>query len=187
MRKINFASFTKAIIYAGFLSFTSASMAATDKALDSRAVYLSKSSVATQINVTDPALVGTWVDLPGSAVIVSRPNNTTNLYIARFSAESLCTGAVGWCQVRILAGPTELTPSPGTDVAFDSTDNGTKPAGSWQSHAIERSISFSGPCSGSASTTFKVQYKVSAVNVLFRLDDWHLTVEAYNKGDIFTC
>lgn len=192
MKKINKKSLSKIVFGAAittlFAGFAPASMAVTDSALDVRAIYLAKSATATQITVTDPAKVGTWVDLPGSSVAVSRPSNTHELYLARFSAESICSGTVaGWCQVRILAGSTELSPTPGTDFAFDSTWNGTRPAGSWQSHAMERSASFEGPCSGTATTTFKVQYKVSAAGLSFRLDDWHFTVEAVSKGDIFTC
>lgn len=177
-----------AAIATSLSAFASVTLAETDFAKGGiNAVYIAKSALASSLTITDPAKLGTWVDVPGATVTVDRPNNTTQLYVARFSAESICSGAVSaWCQVRILAGKNELSPASGTDFAFDSTWDGARPEYSWQAHAMERSATFAGLCSGS-SITFKVQYKVNAVGATFRLDDWHFTVEAFGKGDLFPC
>ena len=114
--------------------------------------------------------------LPGATLTLTLPANQRNLLIARFAAESACYGAVGWCSVRILANGVEMDPIVGSDFAFDSSDNNTETSSSWESHAMERSISF--PASAvPIVVTVTVQRMVTNASLFFRLDDWQLTVE----------
>ena len=102
-----------------------------------------------------------------------------NLFIARFAAESACSGGTGYCNVRILANAFEMAPVVGTDYAFDSTDNGAESSASWEGRAMERSL----PLCGQFNTvTIKVQYRVTNAATTFRLDDWHLTGEQFSTG-----
>jgi hypothetical protein len=69
-------------------------------------------------------------NVPGASVPVFVPAGSTRLIMARFSAESSCSGGAGaqHCSVRIVAvnvangAVTELSPQSGIDFAFDSTD-----------------------------------------------------------------
>jgi predicted membrane-bound mannosyltransferase len=45
-----------------------------------------------------------------------------------------------WCVVQLMANKAEMQPGDGSDMAFDSTDNGSETSGSWESHATERFI-----------------------------------------------
>jgi hypothetical protein len=86
----------------------------------------------------------TPTQLPGMTARVTIPSGFTGLIIARFSAESACygddAGQPDWCVVQIKANQHEMLPGDGSDMAFDSTDNGTETAASWESHATERFI-----------------------------------------------
>jgi len=72
--------------------------------------------------------------------------STSTLVKARFTAESACYGASGYCSVRIVARNVdtgeiaEFNPVVGTDFAFDSSDSNTETSRSWESHAINRSL-----------------------------------------------
>jgi hypothetical protein len=114
------------------------------------------------------------VNLPGAVATFPVVANTRYVYIARFTAESVCFGASGWCPVRILINGVEMDPVVGTDFAFDSTEAGTASASSWESHAVDRSKLFSTTL---PTVTVQVQYGVTAAGITLRLDDWHLTVE----------
>lgn len=104
---------------------------------------------------------------------VSVGAQTADFVVARFTAESLCSGpSGGWCSVRILVGGVEADPRSGTDFAFDSTDNGTA-GNSWQSHSVERSAASGG---GVISVTVQAALVNGATS--FRLDDWTLTAMA---------
>ena len=136
-----------------------------------------------------------WVDLPGATAAVSGVGN--QLVLARFSAESYCTGAVGgYCSVRILARGEEMHPKAGCNFAFDSvaaggtatppesTDPGAEApetaaaAASSESQSMDRSIVRLG-----GQTVVKVQVRSMAGATDFRLDDWSLTIErAPDKG-----
>jgi hypothetical protein len=72
----------------------------------------------------------------------------------------------------------EAAPVVGTDFAFDSSDSNTEGGGSWESHAIERSVA--GVAAGSHTVT--VQYAVVGGATSFRLDDWGLNVVAMRQS-----
>jgi hypothetical protein len=80
--------------------------------------------------------------LPGMTAKITVPAGNTALLIARFSAESACSGddagQPDWCIATIKVGPAEMSPQTGTDFAFDSTDSGAESSASWESHAMER-------------------------------------------------
>jgi hypothetical protein len=121
----------------------------------------------------------TFVDLPGATATVSVPTGRTELFNARFTAESNCTRAVyapGWCSTRIVAQrigvipvppPVELSPASGLDYAFDSVATDQH-----EGHAMERSLRL-----GAGTYVIKVQRAVTNAAIQFTLDDWHLAVE----------
>jgi hypothetical protein len=119
-----------------------------------------------------------FVDIPGASVAVFVPSGTSRLFLARYSAESACSGGTGYCSVRIVArnsstgAITELQPASGSDFAFDSTDAGRETASSWESHSMDRSNRL-----GAGSYTIRAQRAVTSASTTFRLDDWSLTVE----------
>jgi hypothetical protein len=120
-----------------------------------------------------------WVNVPGATAVFPIPANHKDLWNARFTAESVCTGGAGWCSVRILLNGVEMDPVAGLDFAFDSTDGATEGAASWEARAMERSKVFA---TGAAAgvVTVQVQYAVTNAALTFRLDDWHLAVEAHH-------
>ena len=74
----------------------------------------------------------------------------------------------------------EMAPVVSSDFAFDSTNAGRETSASWESHAVDRSLRLAGGANGT-TYTIQVQYWVvcgAPCNTAFRLDDWHLTVEA---------
>ena len=78
--------------------------------------------------------------------------------------------------MRILVDGNEAAPASGNDFAFDSTDNNTETANSWESHTVERSVAGV----GAGSHTVTVQALVSA-GVTLRLDDWSLSILALKQ------
>jgi hypothetical protein len=119
-----------------------------------------------------------FVAVPGASVGVFVPSGTTRLIMARYSAESACSGGTGYCSVRIVArnnstgAITELQPAVGIDFAFDSTDAGRETGSSWESHSMDRSQRL-----GAGSYTISAQRAVTSSATTLRLDDWSLTVE----------
>jgi hypothetical protein len=117
-----------------------------------------------------------WVNVPGASATFTVPAFTTDVFLARFTAESVCSGATGWCPVRVLLNGVEMDPVVGTDFAFDSTDGGTANSSSWESHSVERSKSLTSS-SVPLNVTLQVQYAVTAAGITFRLDDWHFSID----------
>jgi hypothetical protein len=120
-----------------------------------------------------------WVNLPGAAVGVFVPANTSRLYDVPFFAESQCTGPnAGNCAVRIIAtsaaGTVELNPQAGFDYAFDSDMPGALNDLA-EGHGMERSKRLPGGENGTAYV-IRVQYAVVNPQSVFTLDDWHLAV-----------
>ena len=119
-------------------------------------------------------------NVPGAAVSVSVPAGSTRLIMARFSAESSCSGGAGaqYCSVRIVAvnvdngAVTELSPQSGLDFAFDSTDLASETFASWEGHSMDRSERLD-----AGNYRIVVQRAVTNAAVTFRLDDYSLTVE----------
>ena len=115
----------------------------------------------------------------GPETTIRVPAGTRAIILARFSAESSCSGAAdGWCSVRIRIGGVDGLPVPtGAEFfAFDSADDGTETSSSWESHAIERSRVL-----GPGTYVVRVQAAVSDAALTFRLDDMNLTVERIKK------
>jgi hypothetical protein len=105
------------------------------------------------------------------------PSGSTATLVANFSAETACYGADAYCGVRIVVDGSELTPSAGTDFAFDSTANDTETNKSLASHGIVRYAT--GITAG--NHTIDVQYRVSDGAATFRVDDWALSLVAYKQ------
>jgi hypothetical protein len=84
--------------------------------------------------------------IPGMSAKVTVPARHRALFDMRFSAEISCTGGTSpdWCIAEILVDGVEAAPGDGTDMAIDSTDNGTESLASWEGHAMER-VAIVGP------------------------------------------
>lgn len=161
------------VLLAGTLAIAaqpSLSAATTLSATTMRAVKVVRETLASSTAAT------AWVNVPGATATFTVPAFTTDLFVAHFTAESVCYGASGWCPVRILLNGVEMDPAAGTDFAFDSSDGGTASPASWESHAVGRSRAFT-TSSAPLTVTVQVQYMVTNPGMTLRLDDWHLTVE----------
>ena len=91
-----------------------------------RAVKSVRQGVATSTGST------AFVNVPGATATFTVPAATRDVFIARFTAESVCSGVSGWCPVRILINGSEMDPVVGSDFAFDSTEAGTASTSSWE-------------------------------------------------------
>ena len=128
-------------------------------------------AVATGADAIDQTTPG-LVDLDGATVEVTIPEGRTGLLLARFSAESACTGGSGWCQATIMVDGAEANPAVGRDFAFDSPDDDSETGSSWESHAMDRSV---GPL---AAGTYTVTVQTDLISAgSFQLDDWQLVAE----------
>ena len=112
----------------------------------------------------------TWVNLPTANFNMSVPTGQQKIFIAQFGAESLCTGASGYCNVRILMDGVEMNPSSGKDFAFDTITTGG--ADWWEAHQITR---VAGPVPAGLHS-FKVQVSTTDAVTQFRVDDWTFMV-----------
>ncbi len=122
----------------------------------------------------------TFVDLPGASARIDLPGDVNRmLLVVRFSGESACFGGAGaeYCSARITVDGTEALPAAGTDFAFDATDAGSETATSWESHAMERTLTV-----GPGPHAVLVQWMVTSADTTFRLDDWTLVVEKFPVG-----
>jgi hypothetical protein len=131
-----------------------------------------------KVHQTNPFTIAAaaYTDVPTAEATVTIPAGQQRMLDARFSAESQCVGAAGWCSVRIVVVRPgglvqELDPVSGTDFAFDSPDPG---ADQFESHAMERST----PFLPAGTYRVRVQGAVVAGATQLRLDDWSLVVEA---------
>jgi hypothetical protein len=124
-----------------------------------------------------------FVNLTGASVRITVPRHQRALILARFSAETDCTGgSTGqWCSARILIGGVEASPASGVDFAMDSVDADDVSCDpltcGWESHSMDRSRGPLGP----GTYTVRVQWRVNGTPT-FRLDDWSLTVERVKVG-----
>lgn len=114
---------------------------------------------------------GAWQNVPGTATTVSVPDSGSATLLARFTAESACYGAAGYCRVRLLVDGAEAEPAVGADFAFDSSDNNTETSASWESHSVER-VSTVGP--GNHTVTVQV---LTSAGLNLRLDDWTVVAD----------
>ena len=87
--------------------------------------------------------------------------------------ESNCSGASGFCLVRILVDGTDVQESL---VIFDNTELGVQDLGTVEAHAVVRSVA-----NIAAGTTVTIQRNVSAGAITFVLDGWGLQVQALKE------
>jgi hypothetical protein len=133
-------------------------------------------------NDASSSIATSFVDIPGASVQVFVPSGTSRLIMARYSAESVCSGGSSdaFCSVKIVArnsttgADTELKPANDGGFAFDSTDVGRETSASWESHSVDRSDRL-----GAGSYTIRAQRASISKGAAptFRLDDWSFTVE----------
>jgi hypothetical protein len=119
-----------------------------------------------------------FVALPGASTTISVPAGEAALLVARFTAESQCTGAAAgsWCSVRILVNGAEADPASGIDFAFDAVPT-VNTTDFWEGHAMDRS-----KLVGAGNYVVIVQWAVTNASTTFRLDDWSFTVERAQKA-----
>jgi len=112
-----------------------------------------------------------YKDIPGASRTVSLSADGSDLFLARYSAESRCLGGNQICSVRIVAvqGMTtqEMQPASGADFAFHNASNDEV-----ESNSMDRTLRVS----QGGSVTVKAQAAAFAGSS-FTLDDWNLTVE----------
>ena len=93
-------------------------------------------STSCTARMRSPRHRATFTNVTGAVRWVNIPAGTERMLDARYTAESACIGAGGWCSVRIVvispAGGvvTELDPASGADFAFDSAAGGDNWEGS---------------------------------------------------------
>ncbi|HEY9825048.1 MAG TPA: hypothetical protein V6D19_06350 [Stenomitos sp.] len=139
----------------------------------------------TKLRGTDAQITRTpaFIPLSTATTTIVVPTGKRAIIDASFTAESACypinaAQPVGYCSVRILLDGAEMAPVVGTDFAFDSSNAGNQGPLSWEAHAMDRS---SRGAVGQGVHTVQVQWGVvggAAGNTEFRLDDWHLFVDA---------
>jgi len=124
-----------------------------------------------------------FVNVPGASTTITVPSGQRALILARFSAESNCSGGLvgNWCPARILIGGTEAAPASGADFAFDSVDSSEVAACTpgecgWESHSMDRSRGPLDPGTYNVRVQWMVENSFGGTST-FRLDDWSLTVE----------
>jgi len=110
-----------------------------------------------------------FANVPGAQTTIFVPEGTRALLLARFAAESRCSGGTGWCSVRIMIGKVEAEPAAGTSFAFQAAT----PGGEYESHEMER---MRGPLDP-GTYAVKVQWAVSDASLEQWLDDWLLVIE----------
>ena len=162
-----------ALLVSGALAGTAAAVLTVDSGGAMLKVDKRTENVPTTTSSTN------WVTVPGAAIGVFVPANTSRLFDVPFFAESQCTGPnAGNCAVRIIAtsqnGTVELNPQAGLDYAFDSDMPGAL-TDLAEGHGMERSKRLPGGADGTAYT-IRVQYAVVNPQSLFTLDDWHFAV-----------
>lgn len=164
-------SLAVAVLSAFTLEMSANAQVTTQSATALRAMKIVRGGDATVTNST------TFVDLPGATAQFSVPPGANDLFLAHYSAESVCFGTAGWCSVRVLVNGSEAAPAVGFDFAFDSTDDGNASADGWESHAVDRSRRISNTTGSPMTVTVKVQYAVTDPGIELRLDDWQFVVE----------
>lgn len=118
----------------------------------------------------------TWQTVSSTTINVNL--STSRLVLARFTSQSSCygSGTNNYCSVRVVAkrgiNVIEFDPVVGTDYAFDSTNNGTETAASWEGHALQRSKLLS-----SGQYQIYVQARTTNSGTTLRLDNAHFSVE----------
>jgi hypothetical protein len=115
-----------------------------------------------------------YVDVPNAFVRITIPPGPNQLVVARFTAESYCNGidqTGSWCSVQITINRADtMNPIVGIDYAFDSVEADD---GFMTGAAVDRDKVLT-----PGTYLVIVRYAVTFGSVLFRFDDWHLTVEA---------
>jgi hypothetical protein len=157
---------------AGALLFTGS--AAQSALTGSSGSYIERQSQVTEnLTYTNSSAASTWQNVPGMSRSFTIASGTRREFVARYTAESWCTGTSGYCSVRVLltrpgGAVTELNPVAGVNFAFDSASTDR-----WESNAIDRSTG-----SLPAGTyTLRVQAtKVGAGVSSLQLDEQHFTV-----------
>jgi hypothetical protein len=120
-----------------------------------------------------------WVDVPGATASFFVPPNHKDVWYARFTSGSLCTGGNGACVVRILLNGVEMGSGPGEGPTLDRTGSDSEPLPSYVAREVDCSATFAAGAEGGL-VTLQVQYAVSASGITFRLDGWQLAVEAHH-------
>jgi hypothetical protein len=113
-----------------------------------------------------------WTNIAAASTSLRVPRRQRALVLARFSAESSCSGGTSAdrCSVRILIRGQQGQPASGSDFAFDSNTG----AANREAHSMDRSRVL-----GPGLYSVRVQGMVTNASVNFTIDDWSLVVEQF--------
>src|SRR5438552_3682809 len=104
--------------------------------------------------------------VPLGSTKISVPAGHTDLVVARFDAQTLCSGAPATnCLVQLRAGHAVMLPDAATAAVFVSA-----PA-NLEAHSIQRYLCLSGGASGQ-TYSISAYYAVTDVNTTFSVPDW---------------
>ena len=120
-----------------------------------------------------------FTDLPGASAVVKVPAGKTQLVQARFGAQSICFGNIGfsWCAIRLMADGVEMLPADGNNFAFDSTATNGQADTFFKALSMDRTLLL-----GPGTHTISAQWAVKDSGLSFQLDNWSLTVTQYANG-----
>jgi hypothetical protein len=142
--------------------------------VDSAGGGLVSRHVRTQTDVSAYPGGTVFTKIPGAEIFVRVPAGSTRLVLARFTAESQCSGPLDkYCAIRIVAfnrttrSTAELHPQVGLNHVFQRTQSDR-----FESHTIARAARLS-----SGSYSIIVQQATTTAPMTFILDDWIFEVD----------
>ena len=108
-----------------------------------------------------------------ASTTITVPASTTATLFVSFSGESNCYGATGSCLVRILVDGTQVHGL----VILDNTEFDVQDPGTWEAHAVGRSLANV----GAGMHTVTIQRAVSVGTITFSLEGWSLQALALKQ------
>jgi hypothetical protein len=133
-------------------------------------------AAVTVVTESELSFIGStsFQDLGSTTIKV--PAGNVQLVRVEFSGDSQCQGsfAENFCQVRILADGSEMSPTSAGDYAFDGVGTADDFA---ESHLAQGSVLL-----GPGKHTIQVQAAVTLSGMAFFVDDWTLAITQYNNG-----
>jgi hypothetical protein len=135
--------------------------------------------VRSSVNFTSTSSTS-FVPVASSTVTVDVPPGTSARIVARFSGESVCYAASGFCSIRLMIDTNndgsfdaEMAPAAGGEYAFDSSDVNSESSSSWEGHAVERWATISRGC----TCAVRAEFRVSTGSLVFQVDDYTMVAE----------
>ncbi|MEO0492603.1 MAG: hypothetical protein AAF081_04220 [Actinomycetota bacterium] len=147
---------------------------AIDEAVDMQFAMFGHDAGPNTISAT-----GTTPAFTGMNTSVTIPEGYDGVIVIDFSAESSCYGgtALGnWCGIEMRVDGDDIVPA---GFAFDSDDQGTESANSWEAHATRFVTERLDP----GTYDIEIWGHASVGGMTFRLDEMTLTAEVQLVGD----